>query len=98
MNFSICFSEVISVWKILEHLSPLKNAILAACALIEEPGSGGGKKEKVLELAHHLWEEIDPTPDLNLDDEIVEMLLDWIVDAIVEKMNSSIFTENSSLS
>ena len=86
------------MWNLMAPLSKLKDAVVAACALIEEPGNGEWKKEKVLEIAHQLWEEIDPTPDLELDDTVVEMILDWLVETVVEKLNLNVSTANSNLS
>ena len=42
------------------------------------------KKKRLLEMAMDLWENIDPTPSFELDDEIVEVIMSHVIDWIVE--------------
>ncbi len=92
MSSSILLSEVLRVWK----FQTIRNAIKAACRFVEEPGNGEKKKERVKDFLIKIWEEIDPTPNLNIDDWIVEKMMDWMIDWTVEDMNESIENTNPS--
>ena len=37
-------------------------------------------RDEIVELAMDVWEYIDPTPDLDVDDRIVEAVIEWLVD------------------
>ena len=69
------------------QLQTLRKALEIACTLVEEPGNGEKKKKRVKDLAIQIWEEIDPTPELELDDWLVDMIIDWAIDWVVEDMN-----------
>gem|GEM_PF-5273806 len=80
------------MWK----FQTIRNAIKAACRFVEEPRNGEKKKERVKDFLIKIWEEIDPTPNLNIDDWIVEKMMDWMIDWTVEDMNESIENTNPS--
>ena len=72
----------------------LRNAVQIACELLEDL-SEEERRQRVKELAMEIWEELDPTPNLDLDDWIVETIIEHLIDWM-EDMRSS--TKNLSLS
>ena len=89
------------MWSFLESVPALKkisHAVTTACSLVNELGSGQWRKERVMELAMEIWEDLDPTPNSELDDELVEKLLSWLVDAAVEVMNEKDSLKDTKLS
>lgn len=73
----------------------IKEVAKMGCALLEGEDEER-KKERVVNLVMDLWEEIDPTPNLDIDDWIVRMTVERLVGWIVEDMNG--YTESLSLS
>ncbi len=71
-------------------ISKLKEMLKIAVAFLEDPD---GRREDLVELVMDLWEIVDPTPNLDLDDEVVETLAEWMVDWIIQE-----FSEQLSLS
>ena len=72
----------------------LKSAVQIACELLED-ASEEERRKRVKELAMEIWEELDPTPNLDLDDWIVETIVEHLIDWM-EDMRSS--TKDLSLS
>ena len=63
---------------------------LKAAAVLFSDLEENEKRKRLLEMAMDLWENIDPTPDLDLDDEIVEIIMAHVIDWIVEKTDELI--------
>ena len=72
----------------------LKNAVQITCELLED-ASEEERRKRVKELAMEIWEELDPTPNLEMDDWIVETIVEHLIDWM-EDMRSS--TNDLSLS
>ena len=72
----------------------LRNAVYLACELLEDADEDV-KRQKVKELALEIWEEIDPTPNLDLDDWIVETIIEHLIEWVEDTRSS---TKDSSLS
>ncbi len=89
------------VWQVLSifpSIQKLVKAVTTACVLVETLGNGEWKKEKVMELAMQLWEQLDPTPELDLDDSIVEAILEWLIDTIADAIEEQKYTKDTKVS
>jgi predicted nucleotide-binding protein (sugar kinase/HSP70/actin superfamily) len=73
----------------------LRKVVEISCALAESEDVEE-KKEKVKTLALEIWERIDPTPDIELDDWVVEAIIDHLIDWVVDDMIE--YSESLSLS
>ena len=82
--------------KLVWNITPIYHALEIACKIAKqkEPDQ---TKENLIELGMELWNLVDPTPALELDDKIVKALISWIVDRIWEETQNS-FTKDSNLS
>lgn len=78
------------------NFQPIKDAAKLACRLVEEPGNGEKKKKRVTNFIMDVWEEIDPTPNWDIDDWIVKTLVEHMVDWTVEDMKGPTKSSNPS--
>ena len=67
------------------NITPIYHALQIACEIVKAKDPGQ-IKEKLVKLGMELWNIIDPTPELDLDDKIVKALISWTVDRILEEM------------
>ena len=65
-------------------METLKKALELALMFLD-PEELEEKKDEVLELAMELWDTVDPLPDLELDDEVLEAVISWLIDFMIQK-------------
>ena len=62
-------------------MTKLKELFEVLCAFVDSVDDVVDvDKDKMLELALILYDVIDPFPNINLDDEIVRVIVKWILD------------------
>jgi len=76
------------------NLTTLYSILAAACELLKTKDKEEAKK-KIVEIGMEVWNAIDPTVT-DLDDKIVEALLSWIAERIMNDLG--IFTSDTNRS
>ncbi len=68
-------------------IQALRKALEIAAALFGDMEEDQ-KKKKLVEIGMDIWDYIDPTPDIELDDEIVRIILEHLADIAIEAVES----------
>ncbi len=68
-------------------IQALRKALEIAAALFGDMEEDQ-KKKKLVEIGMDIWDYIDPTPDIELDDEIVRIILEHLADMAIEAVES----------
>ena len=68
-------------------ITTIRQALQIACEIAKAKDDEKAR-EKLVELGMKLWDMIDPTPDIQLDDKIVEAIIRWAVDWMLEEMKA----------
>jgi hypothetical protein len=63
----------------------LRKVVAVACVLLSERDEKE-KKKLIKKLIMDLWDKVDPTPEFDLDDKVVEVIIDWFVSVAIDDL------------